>query len=122
MVQIKRIYEDPSPEDGARVLVDRLWPRGVSKEEAALDRWMKEVAPSDELRRWFDHDPEKWEAFREKYAAELEEKDEQLRFLRSEAEEGTLTLLYAARDVEHNHALVLRDVLRGEAGDREERG
>lgn len=122
MVQIKRIYEDPSPEDGLRVLVDRLWPRGVSKEDAALDRWMKEVAPSDELRRWFDHDPEKWETFREKYAAELEERDEPLRFLRNRAEEGMLTLLYAARDTEHNHAVVLRDVLSGAIGRAEEPG
>lgn len=111
MIQCKRVYDEASPEEGTRVLVDRLWPRGVSKEEAALDNWMKNVAPSDALRRWFDHDPEKWEAFRMRYAQELGEKEALVQELRSVAESGTLTLIYAAKDREHNHAVVLKDYL-----------
>lgn len=111
MIQCKRVYDEASPEDGTRVLVDRLWPRGVSKEEAALDHWMKNVAPSDELRRWFDHDPEKWEAFRVRYTQELNEKEDLVQELRSKAESGPLTLIYAAKDREHNHAVVLEDYL-----------
>ena len=98
-IRLKRAYDDPAEDDGFRVLVDRLWPRGVSKEEAALDRWMKEVAPSTALRKWFDHDPEKWDAFRRCYAAELDGRD------------GTLTLVYAAKDTEHNGPVVLKDYL-----------
>jgi len=111
MIQCKRVYDDVSPEDGTRVLVDRLWPRGVSKEEAALDDWMKNVAPSDALRRWFDHDPEKWEAFQVRYAQELNEKEALVREIRSKAESGTITLVYAAKDRELNHAVVLKDYL-----------
>ncbi len=112
-IRIKRIYEAPSSGDGFRVLVDRLWPRGVSKEEARLDEWLKEIAPSSELRRWFDHDPEKFDEFRKRYEAELAEKEEAVELLESAAEEdGTLTLLYAAKDETHNHAVVLRDFLR----------
>lgn len=111
MIQCKRVYDEASPEDGTRVLVDRLWPRGVSKEEAALDHWMKNVAPSDELRRWFDHDPEKWEAFRVRYTQELNEKEDLVQELRSKVESGPLTLIYAAKDREHNHAVVLKDFL-----------
>lgn len=115
-IRIKRIYEAPSQSDGRRVLVDRLWPRGVSKEEARLDEWLKEVAPSSELRRWFDHDPEKFEEFRKRYETELAEKEEAVELLESAAEEdGTLTLLYAAKDGTHNHAVVLRDFLRRRA-------
>lgn len=111
-IQTKRIYEEPDPEDGTRVLVDRLWPRGVSKEDAALDRWAKDVAPSDELRNWFDHDPERWDEFTERYRDELTDRDvvDELREL---ADDGTLTLLYAATDREHNNAVVLQDVLDG---------
>jgi len=111
MIQCKRVYDEASPEDGTRVLVDRLWPRGVSKEEAALHHWMKEIAPSDELRRWFDHDPEKWEEFRVRYTQELNEKEDLVQELRSKAESRTLTLIYAAKDREHNHAIVLKDDL-----------
>lgn len=114
MIQCKRVYDEPSPEDGTRVLVDRLWPRGVSKEAAALDDWMKAVAPSDERRKWFDHDPEKWEEFRVRYAQELDEKEDLVQELRSKADSGTLTLLYAAKDREHNHAVVLRNYLQGD--------
>jgi uncharacterized protein YeaO (DUF488 family) len=112
-VQTKRIYEEPESEDGTRVLVDRLWPRGVSKEGAALDRWAKDVAPSDELRNWFDHDPERWDEFKQRYRDELTDRDvvDELREL---ADDGTVTLLYAATDRDHNNAVVLRDVLESE--------
>lgn len=110
-VRTKRIYDSVEPDDGTRVLVDRLWPRGVSKEEALLDDWMKEVAPSDELREWFDHDTDKWREFQSRYRDELREKDEQVEELLSHARSSTLTLLYAASDREHNNAVVLRDFL-----------
>lgn len=110
-IEIKRVYDPPDPDDGARVLVDRLWPRGIRKEDAAIDRWMKEIAPSTELRRWFGHDPERWDAFRRRYETELESQKEALDWLRDQADRGTLTLLYAAHDSEHNNAVVLREVL-----------
>lgn len=110
-VRTKRIYEEPAEEDGTRVLVDRLWPRGVSKESAELDAWLREVAPSDELRRWFDHDPEKWSEFTDRYEAELDDRPEAVEALLDFAREGTLTLLYAARDTEHNNAVALQTVL-----------
>ena len=94
---MKRAYEPPSPEDGARVLVDRLWPRGLRKAEAAIDCWLKEIAPSSELRRWFGHDPSRWEEFRRRYRAELSARPELLDKLRALAEQGALTLVYAAR-------------------------
>ncbi|MDV4343828.1 DUF488 domain-containing protein [Methanoculleus sp. YWC-01] len=108
MIRTKRIYEEPSVDDGVRVLVDRIWPRGISKEKALLDRWEKDLAPSGELRRWFGHDPAKWEEFLRRYRAELEGKAEALARLRREADEGTITLLYAARDETHNNALALK--------------
>jgi len=108
MIQCKRVYDEASPEDGTRVLVDRLWPRGVSKEEASLDDWIKDVAPSNDLRKWYDHDPNRWSEFCRRYHAELDEKDEVVDDLREKAEEGTLTLVYAASDREHNHAVVLK--------------
>ncbi len=111
MIKLKRIYDDAAANDGFRVLVDRLWPRGVSREDAALNRWMKEIAPSDQLRRWFDHDSEKWEEFRRRYTQELEDKTEEIAFLSEKSANGTLTLVYAARDTEHNHAVVLKDVV-----------
>lgn len=107
LIRLKRAYDAPAAEDGYRVLVDRLWPRGVSREDAALDRWMREVAPSDELRTWFDHDPEKWVEFRRRYEDELDAREDNLVFLRQKAEAGTLTLVYGARDTEHNQAVVL---------------
>ena len=109
-VAIKRIYEPPSPTDGRRVLVDRLWPRGVSKAKAELDAWMKAVAPSAELRRWFDHRPERWLEFRRRYIDELESNPE-LGALREMAAAGPLTLLYAAKDTAHNEAVVLAELL-----------
>jgi uncharacterized protein YeaO (DUF488 family) len=108
MIRTKRIYEEPSEDDGTRVLVDRLWPRGFSKEKASLDRWEKDLAPSNELRRWFGHDPAKWEEFLRRYRAELVGKEEALARLRREADEGTVTLLYAAKDEEHNNAVALK--------------
>jgi len=111
-VQIKRAYEAPSPADGYRVLIDRLWPRGVSRDHARLDEWARELAPSTELRRWFGHEPERYEEFRRRYRGELVAHAEQLRELRARARQGTLTLVYGARDTEHNDAVVLAEVLR----------
>jgi uncharacterized protein YeaO (DUF488 family) len=110
-VRLKRAYERPSPGDGMRVLVDRLWPRGVSKSDIAIDRWLRDVAPSTELRRWFGHDPERWDEFRRRYQTELADKAEPLKELQAYARKGTLTLIYAARDEAHNEAVVLRDLL-----------
>ncbi|MBX5477196.1 MAG: DUF488 domain-containing protein [Clostridia bacterium] len=118
-VRVKRIYEPPAPDDGRRVLVDRLWPRGVSKEAARLDAWLRDVAPSPELCRWFGHDPDRWEEFRTRYLQELEapERADALSELLRWAQEGRLTLLYAARDQEHNNAVVLLErMLQGGSG------
>ncbi|HEX7329321.1 MAG TPA: DUF488 family protein [Casimicrobiaceae bacterium] len=112
---MKRAYEPAAAGDGARVLVDRLWPRGVRKEDAALHSWAKELAPSDALRRWFGHDPSRWDEFRRRYRSELAEKRDAVGNLRGLAREGTLTLVYGARDTEHNEAIVLRNVILGRA-------
>jgi uncharacterized protein YeaO (DUF488 family) len=111
-IRIKRVYAEPSQEDGKRILVDRLWPRGLTKEKAKVDLWMKEVAPSNELRKWFAHDPRKWPEFKRKYVGELRAQSEPLAQLRREANHGTVTLLYGARDEEHNEAVVLLELLR----------
>ena len=111
MVRIRRIYEEPTAEDGKRILVDRLWPRGIAKEKARIDEWLKEIAPSDELRKWFGHDPSRWEEFRERYRRELDAKTELLGQLRGLTKKGTVTLLFAAKDEEHNNAVVLKDML-----------
>ena len=111
-IQTKRVYELPGKDDGARVLVDRLWPRGLSKDHAALTLWLKEIAPSEELRKWFDHDPERWEEFWRRYRAELAHNETALHQLRALAREGRVTLLYAAHDTEHNNAVVLAGYLR----------
>lgn len=111
MIRIKRAYAPASPEDGLRVLVERLWPRGISKEKAKLDRWLKEVSPSPELRKWFGHDPAKWDKFAKRYRAELQAVDEPLNWLRRQAARRTVTLIYGARDTEHNGAVVLKAVL-----------
>jgi uncharacterized protein YeaO (DUF488 family) len=110
-VRLKRAYEPPSAGDGVRVLVDRLWPRGLRKADAAIDRWLKELAPSSELRRWFGHDPSRWDEFRRRYRSELSAHTDLLNELRAMARAGPLTLVYAARDEQHNDAVVLRDVL-----------
>lgn len=108
-VQIKRIYEEPEESDGYRVLVDRLWPRGVSKEKARLDDWAKKLTPTHELRKWFDHDPEKWEEFKAAYRQELLNKEAQIgNFFKKIEDKMTVTLLYAAKDTDHTHAKVLK--------------
>ena len=114
--RLKRIYDPPSPQDGRRVLVERLWPRGLRKADAALDEWLRDIAPSPELRRWYGHDPDRWPAFRERYRAELADKPELLARLRSYRQEGPVTLLFAARDTERNSAVVLRELLEEDAG------
>jgi len=110
-LRVKRAYEEPTASDGVRVLVERLWPRGVSKEDAAIELWPKDVAPSTELRQWFAHDPAKWAEFRRRYQAELAAHPEVVAELRKLARRKTVTLIYAAKDEEHNSALVLKELL-----------
>jgi uncharacterized protein YeaO (DUF488 family) len=110
-IKIKRAYEQPDKKDGVRILVDRLWPRGLTKEKASLDLWLKEIAPSTELRKWFDHDPAKWKSFRARYETEIRHKDNLIKVLKDKAREGTVTLIYGARDEKHNEALVLKRFL-----------
>jgi uncharacterized protein YeaO (DUF488 family) len=112
-IQIKRVYEPPAKTDGFRVLVDRVWPRGLSKSDAAVDLWMKDVAPSTELRKWFNHEPARWKVFQDKYRAELRQRSLELDELKTHAAKRRLTLIYSARDTEHNQALVLQEVLTG---------
>jgi uncharacterized protein YeaO (DUF488 family) len=112
-VHLKRAYEKPDRTDGRRILVDRLWPRGVSKAEAAIDEWLKDLAPSTELRKWFGHDPGQWDEFQRRYASEIHAHRELLGHLRELARHGPLTLVYSAHDEVHNDAVVLRDVLLG---------
>jgi uncharacterized protein YeaO (DUF488 family) len=113
MVKLKRVYEQPEPSDGTRVLVERLWPRGLTKERAQVDLWLKEIAPSNELRRWFGHIPERFTEFRRRYEAELASEEEQtsLKRLHTLAQQGPITLVFAAHDTQHNNAVVLRDLL-----------
>jgi uncharacterized protein YeaO (DUF488 family) len=111
-VRLKRAYEPAAPTDGYRVLIDQLWPRGVSRQQAKLDGWEKELAPSAELRQWFGHEPRRFPEFRRRYIAELRTKRPRLTALRRRAREGTLTLVYSAHDTEHNDAVVLAEVLR----------
>jgi len=115
-VRLKRIYEPPSPADGRRVLVERLWPRGLRKADAALDEWLRDIAPSPELRRWYGHDPQKWPEFRRRYRDELAERTDLLARLRAHASAGPLTLLFAARDTERNSAVVVKELLEEGAG------
>ena len=111
MIKLKRVYESPLPQGGLRVLVDRLWQRGLTKERAAVDLWRKDVAPSTELRKWFGHDPAKWKQFQIRYQMELQEKKEALLLLKQKCAEHKISLVYGARDVEHNEALVLKRIL-----------
>src|SRR4051794_2519916 len=113
-IRVRRIYDPPEPDDGMRVLVDRLWPRGIKKQAAQIDDWMKEIAPSEELRRWYDHEPRGWAAFEERYREELREPDRQTLVdrLAVEAAKQPVTLLCAAKDAEHSNAAVLAEVLR----------
>lgn len=110
-LSLKRVYEPPSEDDGLRVLVDRLWPRGLRKEDAAVDLWLKEIAPSAELRKWFGHDPDKWTEFGRRYRAELDGRGGEIDALRQRAGEGHVTLVYGAKDERHNQAVVLKDYL-----------
>jgi uncharacterized protein YeaO (DUF488 family) len=110
-IRLKRVYEPASPDDGPRILVERLWPRGVSKEHAALDSWAKDVAPSRELRLWFHHDPARWDEFQKRYRAELHENKDAVEELRRRCRSGPVTFIYASHDEQHNGALVLKDYL-----------
>ncbi len=107
-IRLKRVYDPPDPGDGRRFLVERLWPRGMKKAALPMDGWLKEVAPSEALRRWFAHDPKKWEEFQRRYFAELDRKPEAWKPLLEAARQGTITLLFSARDLEHNSAVALR--------------
>ncbi len=111
MIHLKRAYEAPSPEDGRRILVERLWPRGVTKERAALDSWMKEVAPSSELRSWFSHDPARWPEFQRRYREELRARPQEIEKLVDLTRQGDVTFVYGSRDEQHNAAVVLREVV-----------
>lgn len=110
-IKMKRVYEQPDKKDGERILVDRLWPRGLTKEKASVDLWLKEIAPSTELRKWFAHDPNKWKSFRGRYETEIRHNDDLIKVLKQKAREGTITLIYGARDEKHNEALVLKQFL-----------
>ena len=110
-VAIKRVYEPAADDDGRRILVDRLWPRGLTKEKAAVDLWLKEIAPSAEVRKWFGHDPEKWSEFQRRYRAELDSNEEAVQTLKQAIGKGPATLVYGAHDEQHNQAVALRDWL-----------
>ncbi|HEY4299991.1 MAG TPA: DUF488 family protein [Candidatus Didemnitutus sp.] len=112
-ILLKRVYDARSPRDGRRLLVERLWPRGVSKAAAALDGWVRDAAPSSRLRRWFGHEPARWAEFRRRYRAELEAHPEVWRPILADAEKGVVTLLFSSRDAEHNNVVALRDFLLG---------
>src|ERR1044071_1689130 len=111
MIKLKRAYEKHGRDDGHCILVERLWPRGLTKRQAKIDLWLKDVAPSTELRRWFGHDPDKWNEFRQRYQKELKQQDQLIKLLKRKAKAGTITLIYAARDEQHSGALVLQRFL-----------
>jgi uncharacterized protein YeaO (DUF488 family) len=113
-VKLKRAYEPPVADDGTRILIDRLWPRGISKERAAIDQWMKDISPSTELRKWFGHDPARWDEFRRRYAQEVHKNNDLLDQLRSLARHGPITLVYSAHDEKHNDAVELRKLILGQ--------
>jgi uncharacterized protein YeaO (DUF488 family) len=112
-IRLKRAYEPPEPRDGTRILVDRLWPRGVKKADAKIDRWLRDIAPTAALRRWFGHRPERWPEFRRRYLAELRRQPELVEEILDVARDAPVTLVYAARDEAHNDAVVLRELLTG---------
>jgi uncharacterized protein YeaO (DUF488 family) len=112
-VRLKRAYEAPAASDGTRILIDRLWPRGISKQRADIDHWMKNIAPSTQLRKWFAHDPARWNEFRRRYAKEVRQNGDLIDQLRSLAQQGPITLVYAARDEKHNDAVELRELILG---------
>jgi uncharacterized protein YeaO (DUF488 family) len=111
MIRLKRVYEEPSSEDGFRILVERLWPRGISKGKAYIQLWLKEIAPSTELRKWYSHDVTKWKEFKKRYEQEIKGNSTLLKELESQAKKETITLVYAARDEKHNSALVLKEYI-----------
>jgi uncharacterized protein YeaO (DUF488 family) len=110
-IRLKRAYEPPASDDGIRILIDRLWPRGVKKSDAAIDEWMKEIAPSTKLRKWFSHDPERWQEFRRRYQTEIRHHPDEFNRLRTLAQRGRITLVFSAHDEAHNDAVVLKDLL-----------
>lgn len=109
-IRIKRVYDEPTKDDGIRILVDRLWPRGLTKQKAGINLWLKDIAPSTALRKWFAHDPEKWKEFIKRYHEELKENPEQVKILEEQLRKDTVTLVYGAKDEEHNEALVLKEL------------
>jgi uncharacterized protein YeaO (DUF488 family) len=112
MIKIKRVYDEPSKEDGYRILIDRLWARGLKKEKAKIDLWLKEIAPSNELRKWYSHDPTKWTAFKERYNAELKGKEELLnQIIKLEKGKGTITFLYSSKEAKLNNAVALAEII-----------
>ncbi len=111
MLKVKRIYDPPSKDDGKRILVDRLWPRGIKRDDARIDEWLKDIAPSDELRKWFSHEPSRWQEFRKRYRSELKKNSSLIERLTTESARGTITLLFAAKDVKRNNAVVLKEVI-----------
>jgi len=110
-LKIKRVYERPAKDDGKRILVDRLWPRGLTKEKASIDLWLKDIAPTTELRKWFGHDPDKWKEFKKRYHQELKNNKEQVSTLYEQLKKRVVTLVYGAKDEQHNEALVLKEWL-----------
>ncbi len=112
MLKIKKVYEPPSIEDGKRILIDRLWPRGLRKEEAHVDEWMKDLAPSTGLRKWFGHDPAKWVEFKKRYGKELAGKSDLIKRIKAEARKGTVTLVFSASDAEHSNAAFLKELFK----------
>lgn len=116
-IQLKRAYEKPKRDDGTRILVDRLWPRGLTKDKAKINLWLKDVAPTTALRKWFGHDPKKWRGFCSRYWAELKQRGDQLQLIKSKAKKGVITLIYGARDQDHNEAVVLKQLLTASSGD-----
>ncbi len=111
MIKIKRVYDRPSPNDGKRLLIDRLWPRGLRKEGARIDKWMKEIAPSNELRKWFNHDPDKWAEFKRRFFTELEERQEMVNEIVNLARKGTVTLLFGSKEERFNNAVALKEYI-----------
>jgi len=111
MIKIKRIYDAPTPDDGIRILVDRLWPRGVSKEKAKVDLWLREIAPSNELRKWYGHDPKKWAEFRKRYFSDLHTKRELVNQIVQKTKEGDVTLLYSSKEEKINNAVALKEYI-----------
>lgn len=111
MIKVKRIYEPPSPGDGKRILIDRLWPRGMKKEEAHIDEWLKEISPSNELRKWYSHDPVKWPEFKRRYRAGISKETELLKRIKNEGKKGTVTLLFSSKELELNNAVALKEIV-----------